>query len=180
MSHVSLCCGCVCYVECTQNWLLHAIELCILTFFKGTKKGSKNTWKCEWTTSTLSTSPKTVGGAKIGWSKKQLADFHGSKWLTPFTNPFSSVPNDISFEITIKSDRDGRNDLVTDVLGAPSNSLTTKFRKLTEIHPFSDENDDLFSSDTYGGVHKIRHSPCKRFFHSFSYKKNDIMLISYF
>ena len=146
-----------------HNWLLHAIELCILTFFKGTKKGSKNTWKCESTASTLSTLPKTVGGAKIGWSKK-MADFDGSKSLAPFTNPFSSVPNDIPFEITIKSDRDGRNDLVTDVLAAPSNSLTAKFRKMTEIHPFSDENDDLFSCNTYGTVHKIRHFPCKKDF----------------
>ena len=109
-----------------------------------------------------------------------MADFDGSKSLAPFTNPFSSVPNDIPFEITIKSDRDGRNDLVTDVLGASSNSLTAKFRKITEIQPFSDENDDSFSSDTYGSVHQIRHFPCKRFFHSFSYKKNDIMRIRHF
>ena len=116
-----------------------------------------------------------------------MADFDGSKSLAPFTNPFSSVPNDIPFEITIKSDRDGRNDLVTDVLGASSNSLTAKFRKITEIHPFFDENDDLFSSDTFGGVHKreifmcfeiksIRHISS----HSFSYKKFDIMRIRHF
>ena len=83
-----------------HNWLLHAIELCILTFLKRTKRGSLESVKNRL--------------HLIEIHPIQIWDFDKLKTQnTPFTNPFSSIPNDILTEITIKSDRD----LLTDGLG---------------------------------------------------------------
>ena len=95
----SLCCG-LFITWSAHNWLLHAIELCILTFLKRTKRG------------TLESVKNRLHLIEIYLT--QNWDFDGSKTQnTPFTNPFSSIPNDIPTEITIKSDRD----LMTDGLG---------------------------------------------------------------
>ena len=95
-----------------HNWLLHAIELCILTFLKRTKKG------------TLESVKNRLHLIEI--HPIQIWDFDKLKTQnTPFTNPFSSIPNDILTEITIKSDRD----LLTDGLGAPNNCPTARLLK---------------------------------------------------
>ena len=95
-----------------HNWLLHAIELCILTFLKRTKRG------------TLESVKNRLHLIEI--HPIQIWDFDRSKTQnTPFTNPFSSIPNDILTEITIKSDWD----LLTDGLGTPNNGPTTRLLK---------------------------------------------------
>ena len=100
MLHGVVCVAGVFVTWSAHNWLLHAIELCILTFLKRTKRGSLESVKNRL--------------HLIEIYLIQNWDFDGSKTQnTPFTNPFSSIPNDIPTEITIKSDRD----LLTDGLG---------------------------------------------------------------
>ena len=109
---VCLCYGCVCYVECTQlafarNWIMH------LDLFEENQKG--NTWKCEKPPPPY----RNLSDPKLGlWRIENTQN-------KSFTNPFSSIPNDIPTKITIKSDRD----LLTDGLGAPNNSPTARLLK---------------------------------------------------